>query len=60
MGRLLIQAVRGYVQPPERLPGAIDNGDGALVVFSRDHSAESLQRSLDAFAKAAQECSRRC
>jgi G3E family GTPase len=59
-GRLLIQAVRGHVQPPERLPGAIDNGDGALVVFSRDHSAESLQRSLDAFAKAAQESSRRC
>lgn len=55
-GRLLIQAVRGYVQPPERLPDAADDGDGALVVFSRDHSAESLQRSLDAFAKAARGC----
>ena len=60
MGRLLIQAVRGYVQPPERLPGAMDDGDGTLVVFSRDHSAESLQRSLDAFARAARERSGRC
>jgi G3E family GTPase len=59
-GRLLIQAVRGYVQPPERLPGAMDDADGALAVFSRNHSPESLQRSLDAFAKAARESSRRC
>jgi G3E family GTPase len=59
-GRLLIQAVRGYVQPPERLPSAMDDADGALVVFSRDHSAESLQRSLDAFAKAAREPSGQC
>jgi G3E family GTPase len=59
-GRLLIQAVRGYVQPPERLPDAIDGADGTLVVFSRNHSAQSLQRSLDAFAKAAREPSRRC
>jgi len=55
MGRLLIQAVRGCVQPPERLPGAVDDGDGVLVVFSRNHSAESLQRSLDTFAQAARE-----
>jgi G3E family GTPase len=59
-GRLLIQAVRGYVQPPERLPSAMDDADGTLVVFSRGPSAESLQRSLDAFAKAAREPSRRC
>jgi G3E family GTPase len=52
-GRLLIQAVRGSMQPPERLPGPADDADGALAIISRDHSAESLQRSLDAFAKAA-------
>jgi G3E family GTPase len=52
-GRLLIQAVRRHVQPPERLPGPIDNADGTLVVFGRDHSAEILQGSLDAFAEAA-------
>jgi G3E family GTPase len=59
-GRLLIQAVRGYVQPPERLPSVADDANGTLAAFSRDHSAESLQRSLDAFAKAAREPSRRC
>jgi G3E family GTPase len=58
-GRLLVRAVRGYVQPPERLPSAMDEADGTLAVFSRDHSAESLQRSLDAFAKAARAL-RRC
>lgn len=60
MGRLLIQAVRGYVQPPETLPGAMDDADGTLAVFSRNHSPESLQRSLDAFAKAARDSSRPC
>ena len=58
-GRLLIQAVRGHVQPPERLPDASDDADGSLAVFSRDHSAKSLQRSLDAFARATR-ASRRC
>jgi G3E family GTPase len=52
-GRLLIQAVRRHVQPPEILPGPIDEADGTLVVFGRGHSAEMLQRSLDAFAKVA-------
>jgi G3E family GTPase len=52
-GRLLIQAVRRHVQPPEILPGPIDEADGTLVVFERGHSAEMLQRSLDAFAKVA-------
>jgi G3E family GTPase len=56
-GRLLIQAVRRHVQPPEILPGPIDEADGTLVVFGRDHSAEMLQRSLDAFAKVARKAS---
>jgi G3E family GTPase len=56
-GRLLIQAVRRHVQPPEILPGPIDEADGTLVVFGRGHSTEMLQRSLDAFAKAARKAS---
>jgi G3E family GTPase len=56
-GRLLIQAVRRHVQPPEILPGPIDEADGTLVVFGRGHSAEMLQRSLDAFAKIARKAS---
>jgi G3E family GTPase len=52
-GRLLIQAVRRRVQPPEILPGPIDQADGTLVVFGRGHSTEILQRSLDAFAEVA-------
>jgi len=56
-GRLLIQAVRGHVQPPEMLPRPIDEADGTLVVFGRGHSTEMLQRSFDAFAKAARKAS---
>ena len=52
-GRLLIQAVRRHVQPPEILPGPIDEADGTLVVFGRGYSAEILQGSLDAFAEVA-------
>jgi G3E family GTPase len=56
-GRLLIQAVRRHVQPPEILPGPIDEADGTLVVFGRGYSTEMLQRSLDTFAKAARKAS---
>ena len=52
-GRLLIQAVRRHVQPPETLPGPIEEADGTLVVFGRGYSSEILQGSLDAFAEAA-------
>jgi G3E family GTPase len=53
-GRLLIQAVRRQVQPPETLPGPIDEADGTLVVFGRGYSSEILQGSLDAFSEVAQ------
>jgi G3E family GTPase len=56
-GRLLVQAVRRQVQPPERLPGPIDEADGTLVVFGRRYSSEILQGSLDAFAAAARKAS---
>jgi G3E family GTPase len=56
-GRLLIQAVRRHVQPPETLSGSIDEADGTLVVFGRGYSSEILQGSLDAFAKAARKVS---
>jgi G3E family GTPase len=52
-GRLLIQAVRRHVQPPETLPGPIDEADGTLVVFGRGYSSEILQGSPDAFAEVA-------
>ena len=56
-GRLLIQAVRRHVQPPETLPGPIDEADGTLVVFGRGYSSEILQGSLDAFAEVARKAS---
>jgi G3E family GTPase len=56
-GRLLVQAVRRQVQPPERLPGPIDKADGTLVVFGRGYSSEILQGSLDAFAEVARNAS---
>jgi G3E family GTPase len=56
-GRLLIQAVRRHVQPPEILPGPVDDADGTLVVFGRSHSANVLQGSLDAFAEGARKAS---
>jgi G3E family GTPase len=52
-GRLLIQAVRRHVEPPETLPGPIDEADGTLVVLGRGYSSEILQGSLDAFAEVA-------
>jgi G3E family GTPase len=56
-GRLLLQAVRRQVQPPETLPGPIDEADGTLVVFGRGYSPEILQGSLDAFAEVARNAS---
>jgi G3E family GTPase len=56
-GRLLIQAVRRHVQPPEALPGPIAEADGTLVVFGRGYSSGILQGSLDAFAEVAQKAS---
>jgi G3E family GTPase len=56
-GRLLIQAMRRQVQPPERLPGPSDETDGTLVVFGRGYSSEILQGSLDAFAEVARKAS---
>jgi G3E family GTPase len=56
-GRLLIQAVRRQVQPPESLPGPSDETDGTLVVFGRGYSSEILQRSLDAFAEVVRKAS---
>jgi G3E family GTPase len=56
-GRLLIQAVRRQVQPPETLPGPSDEADGTLVVFGRGYSSEILQGSLDAFAEVARNAS---
>jgi len=52
-GRLLIQAVRRHVQPPETLPSPSEEADGTLVVFGRGYSSEILQGSLDAFAEVA-------
>jgi G3E family GTPase len=56
-GRLLIQAVRRHVQPPETLPGPVDEADGTLVVFGRGYPSEILQGSLDAFAEVARKAS---
>jgi G3E family GTPase len=56
-GRLLIQAVRRRVQPPETLPGPSDEADGTLVMFGRGYSSEILQGSLDAFAEAVRKAS---
>jgi G3E family GTPase len=56
-GRLLIQAVRRQVQPPEILPGPIGEADGTLVVFGRGYSSEILQESLDAFVEVARNAS---
>jgi G3E family GTPase len=50
-GRLLVQAVRRQLQPPEILPGPINEADGTLVVFGRGYSSEILQGSLDTFSE---------
>jgi G3E family GTPase len=56
-GRLLIQAVHRQVQPPETLPGPVDEADGTLVVFGRGYSSAILQGSLDAFIEVARNAS---
>ncbi|HLQ17343.1 MAG TPA: GTP-binding protein [Tabrizicola sp.] len=48
-GRVLIQAVRGVVEPPELLPGGPRAGDGRLVLLGRDFSETTLARSLQGF-----------
>lgn len=51
-GRLLLQAVRKTVQPPEILPGPPAASDGTLVFFGHGIAAGSLGRSLARFAAA--------
>ncbi len=48
-GRLLLQAVRAVVQPPEVLPPAPQEGDGRLVFLGRGFTGAGLQRSLRGF-----------
>lgn len=48
-GRLLIQAVRRTVQPPENLPGPAEN---ALVFIGHGITLDQLQRSLARFISA--------
>jgi G3E family GTPase len=48
-GRLLIQAVRGVVEPPELLPPEPREGDGRLVFLGRSFSEAMLALSLQSF-----------
>lgn len=48
-GRLLIQAVRHVVEPPELLPPEAREGDGRLVLLGRGFSQSLLARSLQGF-----------
>lgn len=48
-GRLLVQAVRAVVQPPEVLPDVPSEGDGRLVFLGRGFSGDLLKRSLRGF-----------
>lgn len=51
-GRLLLQAVRKVVQPPEILPEQAETGgreDGTIVVIGRGYEAADLQNSLRRF-----------
>lgn len=50
-GRLLLQAVRRVVQPPEILPDADGTGDDALVVIGRGYPPDALQASLNHFLR---------
>lgn len=48
-GRLLVQAVRGVVAPPELLPPEPRQGDGRLVLLGRGFDESMLARSLHGF-----------
>lgn len=48
-GRLLVQAVRGVVEPPELMPPGPKEGDGRLVLLGRGFSEATLARSLRGF-----------
>jgi G3E family GTPase len=48
-GRLLIQAVRKVVEPPELLPPQPRDGDGGLVLLGHGFSQASLTQSLQGF-----------
>ncbi len=58
-GRLLVQAVRGVVEPPELLPPEPRDGDGRLVLLGRGISEAMLTRSLHRFLELpGEECPR--
>jgi G3E family GTPase len=48
-GRLLLQSVRGVVEPPELLPPLPREGDGRLVLLGRGFGEALLARSLHRF-----------
>lgn len=48
-GRLLLQSVRGVVEPPELLPPQPREGDGRLILLGRGFSKDSLAQSLHNF-----------
>ncbi|TAG12729.1 MAG: GTP-binding protein [Rhodobacterales bacterium] len=48
-GRLLVQSVRGVVEPPELLPPQPRDGDGQLVFLGRGFSETALVQSLRGF-----------
>ena len=48
-GRLLVQSVRGVVEPPELLPPQARDGDGRLVFLGRGFSETVLLNSLHGF-----------
>ena len=48
-GRLLVQSVRGVVEPPELLPPQPRDGDGRLVFLGRGFSEAALVQSLRDF-----------
>ena len=48
-GRLLVQSVRGVVEPPELLPPQPRTGDGRLALLGRGFSEAMLAQSLQTF-----------
>lgn len=48
-GRLLVQSVRGVVEPPELLPTQLRKGDGQLVLLGRDFTEAMMDCSLRRF-----------
>ncbi len=50
-GRLLLQAVRRVVQPPEILPEASSAADDTIVVIGRGYPPEALHASLNHFLR---------